>query len=187
MARSPQVGSAAAEFWRFSLSFYALPGVADALIALQDRGGYDVNLILYGLWFGLAGNGRLDRDRIAAAERLTQRLRAEIVQPLRALRRSIEPGGEADLQRLRAAIARLELAAEKAVQRRLAASTRAPARHAATGRRRTDARANLLLYLGPDAARSGEGAVVLRALAAFPTEPPALRPRAPGKAARPSG
>jgi uncharacterized protein (TIGR02444 family) len=170
MARSREEGSADAAFWRFSLAFYALPGVAGALIALQDRGGFDVNLILYGLWFGLAGSGRLDGDRLAVAERATERLRAEVVAPLRALRRRIEPCGEADLRRLRAAVARLELAAEKAVQRRLAANAVPPARRAAAIRCRADARANLAFYLGPGAARSSEAAVIRRALAAFPWE-----------------
>ena len=42
----------ARRFWRFSLALYARPGVAEALIALQDRAGLDVNLILFGLWVG---------------------------------------------------------------------------------------------------------------------------------------
>src|SRR5216683_2473203 len=33
-------------FWRFSLALYARPGVADALITIQDRAARDVNLIL---------------------------------------------------------------------------------------------------------------------------------------------
>ena len=37
-------------FWRFSLAFYAVPGVAGALIALQDRDGLDVNLLGPKLW-----------------------------------------------------------------------------------------------------------------------------------------
>ena len=73
-------------FWRFSLAFYARPGVAEALIALQDRAGFDVNLILFGLWVGLSGRGRLDGELLAAARRATERLRTEIVAPLRALR-----------------------------------------------------------------------------------------------------
>ena len=37
-------------FWRFSLRFYRLPGVADACIALQDGCGVDVNILLFLLW-----------------------------------------------------------------------------------------------------------------------------------------
>ena len=32
--------------WRFSLALYARAGVAQALIALQDAHGFDINLIL---------------------------------------------------------------------------------------------------------------------------------------------
>ena len=44
--------------WRFSLAFYARPGVAEALIALQDRAGLDVNLMLFALWLGVSGRSR---------------------------------------------------------------------------------------------------------------------------------
>src|SRR4029077_986465 len=47
------------DLWRFSLAFYALPGVARALIALQDRDGLDVNLMLFAMWLGISGPGRL--------------------------------------------------------------------------------------------------------------------------------
>ncbi|MEL6362155.1 MAG: TIGR02444 family protein [Pseudomonadota bacterium] len=39
-------------FWDWSLSTYSRPGVADQLIALQDRYGANVNLILWCLWLG---------------------------------------------------------------------------------------------------------------------------------------
>ncbi|HKS89918.1 MAG TPA: TIGR02444 family protein, partial [Stellaceae bacterium] len=54
-------------FWRFSLALYARPGVAEALIALQDRAGRDVNLMLFALWFGAVRGRRLDAARLAAA------------------------------------------------------------------------------------------------------------------------
>jgi uncharacterized protein (TIGR02444 family) len=159
--------AASAAFWRFSLAFYALPGVADALIALQDHGGFEVNLILYGLWLGHSGYGRLDGDGFAAAERAIDSLRTGIVAPLRQLRRRLEPQLEADVRRLRGAIGELELAAERAVQERLAARTGA-ANSAADGAERcADAQANLALYLGANAAQGAEAAVVRRALAAF--------------------
>ena len=44
-------------FWRFSLDFYRQSGVSDACIALQDRCGVDVNLLLFLVW--LASEGRL--------------------------------------------------------------------------------------------------------------------------------
>ena len=48
-------------FWRFSLAFYARPGVADALIALQDRAGSTSILMLFGLWLGVRHGRELRR------------------------------------------------------------------------------------------------------------------------------
>jgi len=42
MALSP-----ADRFWAFSLALYGKPGVAPALLGLQDRLGVDVNLLLF--------------------------------------------------------------------------------------------------------------------------------------------
>jgi uncharacterized protein (TIGR02444 family) len=159
--------SAGAAFWRFSLSFYALPGVADALIALQDEGGFDVNLILFGLWLGHSGRGRIDGDELAAAERAIDSLRTGVVLPLRQLRRRLAAPLEADIAPLRDAIGELELAAERAVQERLACRAGAVNPAADPAARFADAQANLTLYLGADAAQQAEAAIVRRVLAAF--------------------
>ncbi len=42
-------------FWQFSIKFYAVPGVADACIALQDQAGVDVNILFYLLWNATQG------------------------------------------------------------------------------------------------------------------------------------
>ena len=107
-------------FWRFSLAFYERPGVADALIALQDRDGFDVNLVLFALWLGISGRGALDGDALAAAERVAGTLRSEIVEPLRRLRRKLRHHPDGDVQRLREGVKVLEIAGEKLVQERLA-------------------------------------------------------------------
>ena len=70
-------------FWRFSLTFYALPRVAPALLALQDLEGLDVNLMLFALWLGISGRHPLDSGALAAAERAIGTIRAEVVEPLR--------------------------------------------------------------------------------------------------------
>jgi uncharacterized protein (TIGR02444 family) len=177
---------AAAGLWRFSLALYALPGVAPALIVLQDRGGFDVNLILYALWLGHSGRGRLDVGGLAAAERAVEKLRSEIVLPLRRLRRRVAADGEADLRRLRAAIAKLELAAERAVQRRLAAASGAARRAADGDARRADAHANFVRALGADAAASAEAGLVWRAFVEFADRaPPAHAPPPAGGAGSP--
>jgi uncharacterized protein (TIGR02444 family) len=41
--------------WAFSLALYARPGVAAACLALQDRFGADVNLLLLGFWRAAKG------------------------------------------------------------------------------------------------------------------------------------
>src|SRR5262249_17930336 len=75
--------------WRFSLAFYAAPGVAEALLTLQDEEGLDVNQMLFALWFGLSGRGRLDKDALAAADRAVGTIRTNIVEPLRSLRKRL--------------------------------------------------------------------------------------------------
>jgi uncharacterized protein (TIGR02444 family) len=173
MNKTPREVSAGTAFWRFSLAFYALPGVAKALIALQDDLGFDINLILFGLWLGFSGRGRLDGARLAAAEAASQPLRTEIVMPLRRMRRRIAPHPETDFRSLRTAMLKLELRAERAAQERLAGGAGPSDRPADLPARRTDAQANLSFYLGADAAGRSEAAVVSRAFAAFSATDPA--------------
>src|ERR1700749_3970945 len=135
-------------FWLFSLPFYERPGIADALIALQDRDGFDVNLVLFALWHGISGRGALRADALAAAEQVAGTLRSEIVEPLRRLRRNLRHHPDGDVQRLREGVKALEIGGEKLVQERLA-------RLVGSGRpltdprgRRAAAHASLALYLG---------------------------------------
>ena len=46
------VASSLAESWRFACSVYRIEGVEDVCLALQDDLGYDVPLVLHGLWVG---------------------------------------------------------------------------------------------------------------------------------------
>ncbi|EKE72451.1 TIGR02444 family protein [Oceanibaculum indicum] len=127
----------ASDFWSFSLDFYGRPGVAEACLALQDSHGLDVNLLLYCCWRG----DTLSAAQIKAAIDLTAPWRAEIVQPLRALRRRLKPGfppfPDAGVQDLRKRIADAELEAERLQQQALDALARQdgpvppPARQAA--------------------------------------------------------
>ena len=97
-------------FWRFSLALYARPGVAEALIALQDRAGNDVNLILFALWRGVVHGHRLDQGELTAAEAAIAPLRRDVIEPLRKLRRGLKDNSDPDLQALRRRIGGLELA-----------------------------------------------------------------------------
>jgi uncharacterized protein (TIGR02444 family) len=141
---------AAEAFWRFSLDFYRLPGVEQALLTLQDRAGHDVNLILYALWLGWSGRGLLGDRELAAARRAAGPIRRGIVMPLRALRRRLRSDPDPAVQSLRERVKALELEAERIAQSRLAALA-APPLSAGAAARRAAAQANLARLLGPDA------------------------------------
>ena len=102
------------ELWVFTLSFYARPGVAESCLRLQEEAGVDVNLLLTGLWLGLAGRGALRPDWQADAT--LRSWREEVIQPLRGLRRLLKGKGEDDF---REDLRRLELASERIYQRKL--------------------------------------------------------------------
>jgi uncharacterized protein (TIGR02444 family) len=162
LGRGVSAGEAGEGFWRFSLALYARPGIAEALIALQERAGYDVNLVLFALWAGAVLGVRLDAAALAAAESAIGGLRRDVVEPLRALRRRLKAEPEADVRDLRRKILGLELAAERRVQQRLAQGVAA----VAGTNRLAVAEANLALYLAAEA-QSSEADLLRAALAAL--------------------
>jgi len=78
-------------FWSFTLGLYGKPGVASALIGLQDRLGLDVNMLLYCCWAGADGR-LLSREDLKAVEAVAESWQSEVVRPLRALRRRLKGG-----------------------------------------------------------------------------------------------
>ncbi len=152
---------AAAGLWAFSLDFYARPGVSAALIELQDCPGFDINLVLFALWHGVSGRGRLDAERLAAANQAVRAIRSEIIEPLRVLRRRLRTDPNPDIQRLREAIKALELDAEKIAQSRLVGCAEPHINDLDSAERRSAAEANLALYIGSDPV---SGAVIRRTL-----------------------
>jgi uncharacterized protein (TIGR02444 family) len=150
-------------FWRFSLMLYARPGVAAALIGLQDRAGRNVNLILFGLWLALGRGRQLDAQGLARARAAMARLDRDVVLPLRDLRRALKGDSDSDIEELRRRVLALEVAAERRVQARLAGTV---AGRAAKGSRLALAEANLRLILGDDFA-SAEAAVLREAVGGF--------------------
>jgi uncharacterized protein (TIGR02444 family) len=157
-------------FWRFSLALYARPGVADALISVQDRAARDVNLILFGLWLGTSQGRRLAAAELAAAEAAITTIASAGVVPLRRLRRQLKAAADPDLQALRRRIAGLEIVAERRVQYRLAALFSGAPGAQPAGDRLSAAEANLALYLGADS-RSPEAAALCQAVAALIRHP----------------
>jgi uncharacterized protein (TIGR02444 family) len=88
MAENPTPTGQDSPFWRFSLRFYRLPGVADACIELQDKAGVDVNLLLFLLW-NATERRCLSEQEMTDLERQVGAWRNVAVIPLRTLRRAL--------------------------------------------------------------------------------------------------
>jgi uncharacterized protein (TIGR02444 family) len=104
--------SAPNPFWAYSLRLYRRPGVAPACLVLQDRVGLDVNVLLFCLWTASRGLVLTPRT-VAAAVDVSAMWSANVVRPLRGVRRFLKP---MQLPAFRGEIARAELAAEKLEQ-----------------------------------------------------------------------
>ncbi len=108
-------------FWDFSLGVYGHAGVATACLALQDRHGADVNLLLFCLWAGSRGRtlSAADLARLMAA---TQSWQKDVIAPLRAVRRHLKAAAavpESEAGQLRSRVMAVELAAEEVEQQML--------------------------------------------------------------------
>lgn len=113
MARSRAKPAAARNpFWAYSLRLYRRPGVAPACLALQERLGLDVNLLLFCLWTGSRGIVLASR-LMAMAVDVSAMWSGNVVKPLRSVRRFLKP---MHLPLYRGQVARAELAAEKLEQ-----------------------------------------------------------------------
>lgn len=106
-------------FWRFSVTFYAMPGVAPACLVLQDESGVDVNLLMYLLWSASRGRALAAQDVRSLDGRLA-RWREVAVVPLRTLRRALKTSAPlvepAAAERFRTRIKGIELEAERLQQ-----------------------------------------------------------------------
>ena len=109
-------------FWRFSLRFYARREIPPLCIRLQDECGIDVNLLFFILFLSLSQR-KLTADEVRRIDAAIRDWRANVVQPLRAVRRNLKGGiapvTATDADTLRSAIKRDELAAERMQQEAL--------------------------------------------------------------------
>ncbi|QCG96555.1 TIGR02444 family protein [Azospirillum sp. TSA2s] len=105
-------------FWDFSLAVYGRPGVPACCLALQDRRGVDVNVLLFAAWAGLECGVRLSAGDLARIDGAVSGWREEMVRPLRALRRRAKAEDDTLYRRMKAA----ELEAERVQQDRLFAA-----------------------------------------------------------------
>lgn len=141
--------------WGWALALYGYPGVAPALLALQDEAGADVTLLLFRAWAGAAcGHVLTAADETGLAAALGD-WPDTVVKPLRAVRRRLGRGDP-----LRRRIADLEIAAERRQLDRLAgALPLAPDRRLDSAQRSARARANGVPGIVADAAAAiGAGA-----------------------------
>lgn len=111
--------------WQFALSLYGQPGVAESCLALQDRYGVDVNVLLIAL-FALTERGvALNSQDVKHADDAVRAWRREVVQPLRGIRRRLKsgpsPAPSPATEDLRSRIKKAELDAEQIEQAVLAA------------------------------------------------------------------
>ncbi len=138
-----------APFWSFSTEFYGRSGVAPACLALQDRFGCDVNLLLFALWAARCG-AALGPAEFSRLDMAAAPWRVRIVEPIRALRRTLKSdpiGAAPDLtESCRQKLLEAELAGERAAQE-LLARTLPLSEPSAGGLDRDLANANLTHYL----------------------------------------
>jgi uncharacterized protein (TIGR02444 family) len=119
-------------FWNFSLELYAGEGVAEACLDLQERRGCDVNILLFCCWLGASGRPTLTAERLRAILKVSDVWQAEIVRPLRQVRRLLKdkPWLETLPETVDAArrrVSEAELAAEHAEQLKLVSLHAPPA------------------------------------------------------------
>jgi uncharacterized protein (TIGR02444 family) len=78
------------KFWDFALAVYGTQGVEPECLALQDKFGIDVNLLLLCAYLGAVRGVTLTANDIAAAHAEVTSWHEDIVKPLRAARRRLK-------------------------------------------------------------------------------------------------
>jgi uncharacterized protein (TIGR02444 family) len=119
-------------FWNFSLELYGGEGVAEACLDLQERRGCDVNILLFCCWLGASGRPTLTADRLRVVLKASDAWQAEIVRPLREVRKLLKDRAWSaalpeTVDATRRRVADAELAAEHAEQLKLASLHSPPA------------------------------------------------------------
>lgn len=97
------------QFWEFSLATYAHEGVAEGLLAMQEEGGQDVNVLLYASWLA-SKDLQLTAGHLEALETQIAQWHRRVVLPLRKLRQELRNYSQASV--LRDDIKALELRSE---------------------------------------------------------------------------
>ena len=113
------------DLWEFSLKLYAEPGVAASCLSLQNQHGFDVNLVLFCIWYGCR-HGELTDGLLKTALEISDRWREAVVRPLRSLRTELkrdltesDNSSSSEIFALRERIKTAELDAERIQQQEL--------------------------------------------------------------------
>ncbi|MEM7404118.1 MAG: TIGR02444 family protein [Pseudomonadota bacterium] len=120
MSSSRDASDTAGTFWPYSLELYGCPGLPELLIAAQDDCGADVNLLLWMCWLAATRAVSAEPADLQGADAAIAQLRAEVVMPLRDVRRALKRNtrwmARADLEAVRQKVKSSELDAERVVQ-----------------------------------------------------------------------
>ena len=103
-------------FWDYSLAVYGRPGFAEAGLGLQARLGADINMLLLCCWHATSGRGELAGEELLRLIARVRDWRETVIEPLRAMRRSLKAHPLPDAQELRDRIEACELEAERIEQ-----------------------------------------------------------------------
>jgi uncharacterized protein (TIGR02444 family) len=118
------------EFWDFSIRLYGKPEVAEACLALQDRHGVNVNLLLLCCWLAASGRGAFEGDELAQTLAAVADWRDNVVLSLRTARRYLKGSvGTAErhlADNIRRVVAETEIHAEHVEQLMLSAAIARP-------------------------------------------------------------
>ncbi len=150
------------EFWEFSTALYAIDEVRDYCLALQERQGIDVNLLLFCGWVGSLGQ-ILTGEKIEWLIAVVEPVREQEILKLRQRRRKVS-GKTAEEQLRRQSLLQQELEAEKKEQQLLYDWWRRQS--LATADCRNAVATNLEVYFrrlgftGPDQSRPGQNPLV---------------------------
>lgn len=119
------MGTANGDLWEFSLELYSEPGVAASCLSLQNQHGFDVNLVLFCIWYGFR-HGELTEDLLETALETSDSWRKTVVQPLRHLRTRLKRASmesayssSSEISALKERIEKAELDAERIQQQEL--------------------------------------------------------------------
>ena len=103
--------------WSFAVELYARPAVSQACLALQDRLGGDVCLLLFALFIAREHQIGLADSDFASLDEAVADWRREVIEPLRSVRRRLKltahPAPSPHANAVRQHIQRAELAAEQ--------------------------------------------------------------------------